>query len=332
MSLSVVIGRFQPFHDGHEALISKAFEISDRVLVLIGSKNSAQSIKNPFCYETRKNMIESAGFNRNRLMVSGIDDFEYNDVLWASNVRNEVSKYSFPNEIVTLVGYSKDETSFYLQIFPEWNFRDVGELEGGISATDVRKDYFEGNRYDRNISNSTKIFMESFRNQKTFKILKEEYDYVKEYKKQFESLPYPPVFVTTDAVCTQSGHILLVERGKDMGIGTFALPGGFLDANGDSSLLNCVIRELREETGLKVPEKVLKGSVVSTRAFDAKNRSLRGRTITHAFLIHLDDTLELPRVKGSDDARKAFWYPLSKLDEVQFFEDHRSIIREMTGI
>ena len=105
-----------------------------------------------------------------------------------------------------------------------------------------------------------------------------------------------------------------------------ALPGGFLDANTDASLEDAMIRELREETGLKVPSPVLRGSIRNNHVFDSIYRSSRGRTITHAFNIILPDG-ELPRVKGGSDADKAFWIPFSELDPRECFEDHYQIIR-----
>jgi bifunctional NMN adenylyltransferase/nudix hydrolase len=89
--------------------------------------------------------------------------------------------------------------------------------------------------------------------------------------------------------------------------------------------------ELREETRLKVPAPVLRGSIRERRVFDAPHRSERGRTITHAYLIELAPAPELPKVKGGDDARHAFWLPLAQLEPERLFEDHYFIIQAMLG-
>ena len=44
-------------------------------------------------------------------------------------------------------------------------------------------------------------------------------EFYKDYKAQFSMLPYPPVFVTGDAVVTCAGHLLVVERGGMPGKG-----------------------------------------------------------------------------------------------------------------
>ena len=91
-----------------------------------------------------------------------------------------------------------------------------------------------------------------------------------------------------------------------------------------------MIRELREETGIKVPAPVLLGSIKDSRVFDAINRSARGRTITHAFKILLPDG-PLPKIKGMDDAVKAEWIPISEIDSNVCFEDHFEIINHFLG-
>jgi bifunctional NMN adenylyltransferase/nudix hydrolase len=123
--------------------------------------------------------------------------------------------------------------------------------------------------------------------------------------------------------------VLLIERKFAPGKGLYALPGGFVD--GSETIFDSCIRELREETKLKVPEKVLRGSNTYSKVFDAPDRSQRGRTITHAFLFELNDSEPLPRVRGSDDAASASWVSFAEIDRMPecFFEDHYHIIQHM---
>ena len=105
--------------------------------------------------------------------------------------------------------------------------------------------------------------------------------------------------------------------------------GGFLDQG--ERVLDACLRELREETKLKVPTPVLKGSIKRQSVYDDPHRSARGRTVTHAFYIELEPNAELPKVKGGDDAKHARWVPLSELDPQLMFEDHYFIIQDMLG-
>ena len=103
--------------------------------------------------------------------------------------------------------------------------------------------------------------------------------------------------------------------------------------NADEPLLDAMLRELREETRLKVPEPVLRGSIKGSRVFDDPHRSARGRTITHAYLIQLTpQAAGLPIVKGADDAEKALWLPLANLDPIRMYEDHYHIIQAMLSL
>ena len=151
---------------------------------------------------------------------------------------------------------------------------------------------------------------------------------ISNFLEYYKALPYKPIFTTVDACVVQSGHVLLVKRRAAPGKGLWALPGGFLNA--DEYVDDAVLRELREETGIKVPEPVLRGSVVCWDKFDHPHRSARGRTITFAYLIHLADG-KLPKVKGADDAEKAKWVPIADVRRDMIFEDHYHIINSLMG-
>ena len=85
----------------------------------------------------------------------------------------------------------------------------------------------------------------------------------------------------------------------------------------DETTEQCAIRELEEETGLRL-------SVVhQIGAYSKVNRDPRGRTITVAYLAIVD---EATTVIGQDDAVKAEWWPLSDLPHLAF--DHYDIIQD----
>ena len=110
-------------------------------------------------------------------------------------------------------------------------------------------------------------------------------------------------------------QVLLIQRGFEPFKGCWALPGGFM--NMDETTEQCAIRELEEETGLKISD------VRQIGAFSKIDRDPRGRTITVAYLAIVDAPLE---VKGLDDAAKAQWFLLSALPPLAF--DHADILRE----
>lgn len=341
----VFIGRFQPLHNGHKAVIEAALEQAKEVVVVVGSSFAARNIRNPFTFEERKAMIEAvfpyATGNKalfdplKRLHIVPVSDYPYDDNKWVNAIQKIVDETVPHAKDVGLIGHSKDSTSYYLNIFPRWkNHVEVADV-GGINATDIRKALLGNN--EEGLDPTTVMPKEAVRvvskiiangpdgYSDSWMTLRAEYYMIKKYKEAWKAAPFPPTFMTVDAVVVQSGHILLVKRGDMPGKGLFALPGGFL--NQEETMLDGAIRELKEETKIKVPPKILKDRVKESKTFDAPNRSARGRTITQAFFINLG-VGELPKVKGSDDAEKAFWVPLNEVGKQRdrFFEDHAFIV------
>jgi bifunctional NMN adenylyltransferase/nudix hydrolase len=345
----VTIGRFQPFHTGHKAIVDEALKRAKEVIVVVGSSFAARNIRNPFTFEERKAMIDAvykdefnyAGAQGNvktpRVKVVPVSDYPYDDNKWVAAVQNVVNgamSWSADPVRIGLIGHEKDGTSYYLKIFPTWGSVSVPNV-GGINATDIRTSLFEGSsRYAFDVMPREAFLHLEYLWLKNPDIptLKQEYQMIKKYKEAWKAAPFPPTFMTVDAVVVQSGHILLVKRGDMPGKGLWALPGGFL--NQGETMLDGAIRELKEETKIKVPVPVLRGSIKESKTFDAPNRSARGRTITQAFYIDLGFDGKLPKVKGSDDAEKAFWVPLNEVvaQRDKFFEDHCHIISYFTKV
>ncbi len=335
----VLIGRFQPFHNAHLEIVKRATALTNHLVIITGSANQPRTYKNPFTSRERRGMILNATCDLDlNISINENTDTIYNDQAWAVRVQKIVSDAVYsakgPGDFkIGVIGHKKDESSFYLDMFPQWEFVDVKQIEP-LGATDIRDLYFKRSFNSNFIKNvvpdSTYEFLMEFRKTEDFEQIIREREFIEKYKQQYASLPYPPVFVTTDAVVICSGHVLMIKRRSEPGKGLWALPGGFLNADTDKSVLECAIRELKEETGIKVPVPVLKGSIQSNRVFDAIGRSTRGRTITHAFKIVLPDG-ELPKVKGMDDAEKARWVPIAEIRSDECYEDHYEILQNFVG-
>lgn len=360
-----MIGRWQPFHCGHWRNLKIALQSSEHVLVLVCSSNLAQTIKNPFTSEQRRQMIlntlssvsdnelSEMGFETRESLLGAVtivpaNDYLYEDNRWLSEVQTTIkgvfhSLYPAGSDKATdykdiaIVGHDKDESTYYLRMFPKYSTLDTGAYseigEVPINATHVRKMIFENHLTSIKalVPSAVFDFILCIIKDPSFKHLYEEYTHVCEYKKLWSHTPYPVTFNTVDAVVVEAGHVLLIKRKFAPGKGLWALPGGFINPSETSE--NAVIRELKEETGLKVPEIVLKKAITYRKRFDHPDRSLRGRTITEAFLIELSGSGDgkLPRVKGSDDAEDARFFEISEVMNMstQLFEDHFSIISMM---
>jgi bifunctional NMN adenylyltransferase/nudix hydrolase len=330
----VFIGRFQPFHLGHLEVMEQAKRLAERVIVLVGSANQPRTPKNPFTYEERELMIrQHFGDDATWLHIKPLRDKPYSNTKWAAQVQHVVASILPWTDMPLrggIIGHKKDDSSFYLDLFPQWGDPIDHAINELVNATDIRKLYLERNiKYVEAIMpRSSYEFLKAFKEKAAYANVVAEHTFIENYKKNWAAAPRPVTFQTADAVVIQSGHVLLVKRGGPLGRGLMALPGGFVEQG--ERVLDAVFRELLEETKLKVAEKVLRGSVQKFELFDAPERSLRGRTITHAALIELAAG-KLPHVKGSDDAKKAIWTPLSHLREEEMFEDHYHIIDQFVG-
>ena len=123
---------------------------------------------------------------------------------------------------------------------------------------------------------------------------------------------YPRPAVTADCVVMTKEsvpQVLLIERGAAPFKGCWAFPGGFM--NMDETTEQCAIRELEEETGLKLT------GLHQIGAYSKVGRDPRGRTITIAYLVIADHPIA---VTGQDDAAKAQWWPINALPPLAF--DH----------
>lgn len=345
-SYCVFIGRFQGFHYNHKAILDNALEKADKVIVLLGSANRPRTIKNPFTVYERTVMISSVyaeTLYEDKIIFGGINDYMYNDQRWAMDVQSTVDRLierddNDPDNVeIFITGNKKDFSSYYIDLFPQWDYiepTNFNEKIMNIHSSDIRNALFgmdirDSKEYIKPLIPSRVFnYIEEFKVTPEFGYLAQEYGFIKDYKKSWEKAPYAPIFVTVDAVVIQSGHILLIKRRSAPGKGLWALPGGFL--NQDELIETAMLRELHEETKIKVPVPVLKGNIRARKVFDHPDRSSRGRTVTHAFLIELPAG-ELPRIKGADDAEKAVWLPIADLKSENMFEDHYDLICNLLG-
>jgi 8-oxo-dGTP diphosphatase len=108
-------------------------------------------------------------------------------------------------------------------------------------------------------------------------------------------------------------QLLLVRRKYDPFKGMWALPGGFVED--DEELEAAAIRELEEETGLKLP------ALKQLHTFGQVGRDPRGRTVsvTHYAIVN-----NRSAVKGSDDAAEAVWVNVNDIKEMAF--DHKEVL------
>ena len=444
----VFIGRIQPPHNSHIELLEHALTRAEKLLVILGSSHASRTVKNPFTFEERKDMLLAALHQyKDRIVVESQRDYFYDESQWSIEVTEKIKKHFNLNDSLGLMGMYKDHSSYYLNNFPFLEFIPFQHKFGPKDATEVRECIFEdpydtGAKADleriigKEVANPSKevaplletirknlldykvqdklqvdlkvtlktidrramystekiladlinrwesieqilqlqiaeqflgkelaprftdlfdffkrkakswedkhskptpwarlvpvpvarYIRENFLETEEYQKLRDEYDHIKKYKKQWSKSPYPPSFITSDFVLKCGGNILLVKRKLGMGKDLLALPGGFVRHL--ETMRQAAIRELKEETRLELTPEELDLIIRDSKVFDYPTRSLRGRTVTNAFFGKLPIKESLPRVEGADDAAEAFWMPVYDVyqNSDKFFEDHFHII------
>lgn len=332
---AVLIGRFQPFHLGHLALLQQALQTAQQVVVVLGSAYQARSPKNPFTWQERAALITGSlpAQDAARVHCVPVRDY-YDEPRWVQAVMRAVNAQVPAGERIALVGHFKDASSNYLSRFPGWELLSLPR-QGDFDGTPTREIYWNLQALPQDAMEAaleklvppfTAQWLRQWSTTPDYEAMRAEWRMISGYQAAWANAPYPPVFVTVDGLLLCHSHVLLIQRGHAPGKGLWALPGGFVEPR--DTLWQSCLRELDEETGLPLTEAQMHAALQGCEVFDHPDRSLRGRTITHVFAFHLAGTA-LPAVHGGDDAAAASWVPLSELAamESQMFEDHFHVLR-----
>ncbi|MHC1709205.1 MAG: NUDIX domain-containing protein [Methanomassiliicoccales archaeon] len=137
--------------------------------------------------------------------------------------------------------------------------------------------------------------------------------YVRLLEAQLENLWKNPS-VTCDGLVLRQGKVLLVKRGREPFRGCHALPGGFVEYG--ESTEDCVVREIREETGLDTEVVRLVG------VYSEMGRDPRGHFITLLYLLREKGG----SLRAGDDADSTDFFKFSDLPDLAF--DHGKMIAD----
>ena len=134
--VALIVGRFQPFHNGHLFLIKKALEKAEKIIIGIGSANMSDE-NNPIDFETRKKVIKAVAYKEkifgDRLIkIVPLDDF-FDDKKWLKNLEKQVGKFDlafgnndWTNNILKKAGYKVLKVDYYKRdLFEGWRIRKL---------------------------------------------------------------------------------------------------------------------------------------------------------------------------------------------------------------
>ncbi|EOR06196.1 hypothetical protein F896_02656 [Acinetobacter genomosp. 15BJ] len=172
----VFIGRFQPFHLAHMQTIEIALQQSQNVILALGSAQSERNIKNPFLASEREQMILSNFSEQDQKRIHFVHVVDvYNDEKWVKQVKDLVNAVIQSDAKVGLIGHFKDESSYYLRLFPEWQMVELDSLKDSISATPMREAYYRGEIQTEFFPEGTIQFLSEFQKSSVYQQLQQKF-------------------------------------------------------------------------------------------------------------------------------------------------------------
>jgi nicotinamide-nucleotide adenylyltransferase len=132
-----LVGRFQPFHSGHEQLATNIATEVDELVIGIGSADASHTVRNPFTAGERMVMISSVLSDLDiPTYVVPLEDIERNAV-WVSHVESMCP----PFEVV----YTNNPLVIRLFNEADYEVRDSKMIDRGrLRGTLIREDIIDG--------------------------------------------------------------------------------------------------------------------------------------------------------------------------------------------
>ena len=132
MSTALFVGRFQPFHNGHLAMIKKILKNNSQIIIVIGSSKKQGEWENPFSASLRRRFIE---FSLKEEFIVNYELYEVPDIndneRWVAHLLSIIDQ---PIDIV----YTG--TELVRELFEKANYRVnwISERIDDIEATKIR--------------------------------------------------------------------------------------------------------------------------------------------------------------------------------------------------
>ena len=151
--MGMILGRFQPFHNGHLELVRSAAHEVDRLVIVIGSSLKHGTAENPFTAEERRDMIEAV------LKEESIPDYTIvavSDILLDEEYVNHVRQFTPPFNIV----YA-GTNALTAKLFGEAGF-DIRTCDrfGNIEGSVIRKKMLTNNDWKKDVPKKVAEYIE----------------------------------------------------------------------------------------------------------------------------------------------------------------------------
>lgn len=311
--LAVIIGRFQaPYlHSGYFDLFTRATEMAERVLILVGySAEAVLDQRNPLPVNVRIRMIESeiqklSQFSYSQFVVLPLPDCRTNTE-WTAKINALIKQsldrqYQLDTDVILLGGRSSSVEAY------------EGPAETHTIVTG-------------NSANSTDI-RESYRGDDSYIELQYATDYTFRAGMVYAQMcAFPRVFPTVDVIAVSYTGCLLVGQKPNDPKHMWRFPGGFVDPN-DSCLEAAAVREFAEETKLFIEANALQYQM-SKQLRDWRYRGSVDTIHTTVFTTHMSDVF-MREAQAGDDLAAIRIVPLQEWDTLTLVPEHQNFFNEL---
>lgn len=140
MTRAFYVGRFQPYHNGHEVVLSKIAKLVDEIIIGIGSAQTSHEIDNPFTAGERVLMLtRSLAELSCPFYVIPIEDIQRNS-LWVAHVQSMSPPFDIVYSANPLVVRLFQESGVPVET-PQMYERET------LSGTEIRKRIISGEEW-----------------------------------------------------------------------------------------------------------------------------------------------------------------------------------------
>jgi len=321
--LTVEIGKTDPPHVGHYDGSESYYFLAEKHLRLVGSAGFAPNLRVALSYEQRRLLLDTGTRLRRYPDVQILPLRDYgDDMRWREEVCRIVYSIAPDAAKVLLIGASKDESSYYLKLFPEWTFfeaplrRNKGRV---INASDLRLAWL-----DETLSNEGELLDEWAYQYLSSLYGSEQHRRLREELEHLRSFPLPSLIHAYDGVVVCHDHLLLARRSSPIGRGLLALPSiSFVDKQrGFSDLIHHI------EGLVKVDAAALIAASDDTSVEMKSWRFYGSKSIVTGIPLHLPFEY-LPEILGEG----VEWVPLQEIPAIfsQVWADQMLLTEKVLG-
>ena len=161
----LILGRFQPFHDGHASIVAEAIKHCEKLIIAIGSSQESRTIKNPFTWQERGAIIKYSIYFSERIIAIPIPDREVkmDDSSWGEYVMEEVFEKTGVRPTIIFEGAEEERAHWYDILDVE--VEKIDRAFNPISATKIRQALLENDTdtFIKNMPSKTWDFYQDMR-------------------------------------------------------------------------------------------------------------------------------------------------------------------------